>query len=490
MWATTSRISHNSAFGDGGGIYNKTTNTSIGITVRFMKSTLSDNHTDFKNTGGGGLANLGGARFEGSTVSDNVSTFGGGILNWGDLEVVQQSTVSDNQALREGGGVYNGVGMMGDASTIADNTAEESGGGIFSLGDITLTNFTIADNRAVNRDGGGIWNDGSFYENRGDVILTKSVVSGNRAENGFGGGIHSVDGDLDISGSTKEGSSRLYLNRAVWGGAIDNEGGDVTITRTAVTSNRALAGGGGLYNSAGGDAEMVRSVFSRNRADAGGGILNEATLTVDRSTISDNRGSFGGGIQSAGGASITASTLSDNQAEQFGGGVWASNGITIFNSTLSGNTAEYWGGGLFVGAGQATVTWTTFMGNVGGKDALSTLDGGSIYNDSGIAVILSNSILASSRGGNTTSPTFSNCFGPMSVTKTLSDTTCAAASVGDPRLASSLALNLNSSSPYPTWTHALLAATPIMGLACPATDQRGLPHSRTDPCDIGSYEFP
>jgi hypothetical protein len=312
-------------------------------------------------------------------------------------------------------------------------------------------------------------------------------MSRNRAVAGRGGGIYNLSGRVDISGSNASGSSRLHHNRAVWGGAIANEAGNVTVEKTEITSNRALAGGGGLYNTEGGTAVVLGSLFDRNRAIAGGGILNEATLKFAASTLSNNHAFDGGGLLSAADAFITTSTLSENQARNNGGGIWSSNGITIFNSTLSGNTAALWGGGLYVDVGTATVSWTTFMGNDDGDDMFTALEGGSVFGDAGALVNVSSSILSASRGGNTTAPTQSNCFGSIVGSDNLTDTLCGSSPIGNVDLDPDLALNGNANVPYPTLTHRLLSATPVVGTSCPMVDQRGFGRGAT--CDVGSFEL-
>lgn len=112
-----------------------------------------------------------------SVVRDNdSSTFGGGISNWGILDI-NRSEIRNNR-LPEGGG--------GQTS---------QGGGIFNVGVLDIEDSAITENFATR--GGGISNT-----NQGVVSIRNSTVSSNRAFGG-GGGIRNVaDGRVNIASST------------------------------------------------------------------------------------------------------------------------------------------------------------------------------------------------------------------------------------------------------------------------------------------------
>jgi len=56
---------------------------------------------------GRGIFNLGKLTLEESTVSGNISTYGGGIYNYLSTATLTNSTVSGNTANENGGGIYN-----------------------------------------------------------------------------------------------------------------------------------------------------------------------------------------------------------------------------------------------------------------------------------------------------------------------------------------------------------------------------------------------
>ena len=126
-----------------------------------------------------------------SEASDNLTvascTFSGnrssGILNYGTL-LVNDSTFSGNTAaptLRSGGGIYNSSGAVATIqnSTLAGNFAQ-AGGGIANFGTLNLLHCTLSDNTATCCDplsqiGGGIYNSG------GAVRINNSIIAGNSA---------------------------------------------------------------------------------------------------------------------------------------------------------------------------------------------------------------------------------------------------------------------------------------------------------------------
>ncbi len=90
---------------------------------------------------------------DGSAVSANTATNGGGIYNWGMLTVQNGSTIggpaAGNTATTNGGGIYNYSGtIMMDGSRIQNNTAA-NGGGVFNSGVTSVTGSCIVGNSAT-----------------------------------------------------------------------------------------------------------------------------------------------------------------------------------------------------------------------------------------------------------------------------------------------------------------------------------------------------
>jgi CSLREA domain-containing protein len=140
---------------------------------------------------GGGIGNFGGLQIVESTIEGNMTPLGvgngqtesgGGIYNGGSLEV-WSSTISGNKATR-GAGIRNDGGFVDiKASTISGNRANTRGGGIMNSGVMNIIESTIVDNlayaaypRRVDQPpwGGGIYNDGD--KNGGGLIRLSSTI--------------------------------------------------------------------------------------------------------------------------------------------------------------------------------------------------------------------------------------------------------------------------------------------------------------------------
>jgi CSLREA domain-containing protein len=157
-----------------------------------------------------------------SAVRNNRSSvFGGGIQNWGSLDLIDSEVVGNE--LPEGGG--------GQTS---------QGGGIFNAGNLTIERSLIANNFATR--GGGISN-----VNQGRINITNTTISGNRAF-GAGGGIRNVvEGNININAST------ITNNRA------NEPGGDGESERK----------GGGIYNDGEARISMANTILAGNTDNRG-----------------------------------------------------------------------------------------------------------------------------------------------------------------------------------------------------------------------------
>lgn len=177
------------------------------------------------------------------------------------------------------------------------------------------------------------------------------------------------------------------------GGAIATYGtGSVTIGDAAITGSRAGGGGGGGVRSEG-DLTITRTVISGNRAaESGGGVLAIGDLVLEDSTVSGNHAVIGGGLSLEPTAvkyteniDVAATTISGNTAVTRGAGVrvaaaHASDAVTIRQSTISGNAGfpGSSGGGLFVGGtirAEVEVRNSTISGNA------ATRGGGAAFGD-------------------------------------------------------------------------------------------------------------
>lgn len=214
--------------------------------------------------------------------------FGGGILNYGTIRVIN-SDISGNTA-EYGAGIFNHGTATVKNSDISGNNAKGAGGGIYNswVGNLNVVCSQITGNSAVNGNSGFYIGGGIFNYHGGITTIKSSDISGNEAI--YGGGIYN-------SGTMTVENSRLNSNAATYrGGGIFNDG-LLKVKTSAVTMNKA-AQGGGIFNDRYWESTTILrgSCISGNIADFGGGIYNLDTTTITDSHISRNTAANGGGI--------------------------------------------------------------------------------------------------------------------------------------------------------------------------------------------------
>jgi len=405
------------------------------VEAQLANMTVTGGYSD-SYEGAAGIENAGTLVLTSVSVTGNMGTAAGAILNDGSLTLIG-STVSDNEALR-GSGIYNaqeGILIVED-SELLENRAMEHGGGIHNDGVATLTGSTISENSASYSSGGGVLNGPGAT-----LMLSNCRVTGNSA--GFGGG----------GIGTHEGAQ--------------SDDTTTTLIDTLVSGNSSMNVGGGLDNGYPGTLTLVNSNVSENTATwAGGGISSGGTLIVTESTVSENSSQDGGGIVTGGTPSAT---------------------LTLTNSTVSGNTATDRGGGI-LNLGSATLTNSTISGNEATTgDAISSQGAGST--DPAIITIRNTvlegecnlmSSLVSSNGHNIESPGDSCGFDQLTDRVNVS--------------ADDLKLGELAENGGPTMTHALLPGSIAIDLIPEAEcavgeDQRGVERPQGDACDVGAVEM-
>lgn len=146
------------------------------------------------------------------------------------------------------------------------------------------------------------------------------------------------------------GSAPTDILHSHSGGAVYNNGGQVTITDCTLSGNQTTASGSGgaIYNS-GGTLTVRDSTFRRNAATGGGTLHNNGSaIYVDGGTLT-----------------ASDSTFDINDAEDYGGAIYirANAEVTITDSTLEGNGANADGGAIYNNQSKLTVTTSTILGS-------------------------------------------------------------------------------------------------------------------------------
>lgn len=202
---------------------------------------------------------------------------------------------------------------------------------------------------------------------------------------GDGGAIYS-NGNLTITNSEISGNKARYD-----GGAIYSGGGMNTITNSQISDNVAYDDGGALY-SVEGVITISNSEISGNTAARGGAIYqDETTITIINSTLSNNIATYGGGgtiYNDDGDLTIRNSTISGNKSfEDDGGAIYNDFGTTTISQTAlyDNNAYEFTGGGLFNFDGEVYIDDSTIRNN-------SARYGGGLYSNDGLIKITNSTI--------------------------------------------------------------------------------------------------
>lgn len=383
----------------------------------------------------------------------------------------------------------------GTAATISGLTIKHGRSGPELAGD-TNTSCPATAPKAAN-PGGGILD-------RGTLTLTNDTFTDNMSA-GNGGAVDDQGGLLTVAGSIFSANhachaTSLTLDGSGYGGAIDESGNnDVKIDSSTISGNTAQADGGGVTES----------------------TISDPTITITNSTISSNHtDQDGGGIagEGSGTFSLFADLLSANTATRNGGGIGGNDRDQVVDTTITGNfagcpstnpatcgTSGSGDGGGIENAGSAvTISFSTINNNnaLGGS-------GGNLVNDDSATFALDNSIVTGGIADGSAENCADNGGAFTSNGHNLFDdkgTDCA----DNPGPASTDLLNKKpklgalADNGGPTKTEALLKGSPAVDAASAAlcqtepvsptaatpspVDQRGISRPQGPGCDIGAFE--
>lgn len=230
----------------------------------------------------------------------------------------------------DGGGIRNAGRLTLRLCEVTGNHAGDDGGGVFSTGSLRLVSTRLGGNRA-NDSGGAIVSEGELF-------LSSCLLEANTADNG--GAIYNDDALLTIEDSTFRDNS---ADDTPGGGAIDNDnGGEVSITRSTLAGNRSASGGGAIEND--GKLTILACTLSGNTAAVGGGAIEHTAGILDlaSSTLAGNSAKHGGAIDGDGTSTIRLNccTVANNHASDKGGGIEETTGTLLLeNSIVGANTA-------------------------------------------------------------------------------------------------------------------------------------------------------
>ena len=223
-------------------------------------------------------------------------------------------------------------------------SGEAYGGGLLNFGTLQVSNTTFSGNTAGDSGGGAIYNDGT-------LTLTNCTFTSNTVtDGGQGGGIQNA-GSGTLSVTNGMFTSNTAADDAS-GAGIGNSG-VATVSGSTFSNNTAASDGGGIYNSEEGTLTVLDSSFTNNTCSSdGAGIDQDGTATISDSTFSGNMcGSEGGAMDNKGTLiDMINCTLYGNTAQSDGGGLKTSGAAMIVNCTITANrvisTSGILGGGI------------------------------------------------------------------------------------------------------------------------------------------------
>ena len=224
---------------------------------------------------------------------------------------------------------------------------------------------------------------GEFYVS--GISNTTSIIDANNLWSLFNA--DSTDGEnreLELSSLNVQNAVINVLSGRLNGSALYLNGEKSLVkTNTTVFNNNSAFSGGAIYNN-GGELTLLTTELTNNsaRIDGGAVYLNEGKSKIENSTLVNNTASSNAGAvyNKSSDAEITSSLLSANSAKN-GGAVYNENELSITDTRFDGNSATASGGAVY-NAGTLNIIAsetgkTLFYNN-------KAAHGGDIYNDNGI----------------------------------------------------------------------------------------------------------
>lgn len=275
---------------------------------------------------GGAIINEGDVRFNGpvSFVENTAGKIGGAVCNLNTLNMAAESTFSKNTA-GVGGGFYNeGIASLGKASFI-ENAAADGGGAVFNVHQLTFADGAVFSGNSAT-DGGAVYND--FSEDKdGNAVSAGSLAfnggarfTGNTAS-GLGGAIYNTRSitlnpgagqEIVFSGNTDStGSNAIFMGD---GSSLDITGDGKVVFDDALSSQSATptlkkTGSGELLLNASMDGFLGTAAFEDGRTEIAQKWLIKNTVTITGGRLEMPAFSFvaqGEGNNVAGGKLILA----------------------------------------------------------------------------------------------------------------------------------------------------------------------------------------
>lgn len=314
--------------------------------ANITNSTLTQNVSG--RFGGAIFVNQGSATINGSIISNNTATVGGGIyFNTGTSFTIANTDIIGNESIepndtRGAGGVLINPDVIGSftGGSVANNTALKNGGGLY-----INQRSQIAFNHVLLTGNTTSVNGGAIFANINSVInIIDCEVADNIASNGAGLFINS-NATITLS------LSRIFANQAnLNGGGVYFNNETSTIFDQCTIFENIAANGGGVFVNLDAELQIIESIIRNNRVTVSGGgvfVNNRTQVVFTNVQITDNyAGETGGGIftNTNSQTSITETLIERNEAVKVGGGIFNTGQLAFTGSNSVGetgiNTAE------------------------------------------------------------------------------------------------------------------------------------------------------
>jgi hypothetical protein len=242
---------------------------------------------------------------------------------------------------------------------------------------------------------------GAIFNNGGNLTLNNVTIQNNVAQGGNG-----AKGAAGTNGGNGQNGG---AGQDALGGGIYSLGGSLTISHSTLTSNQALGGNGGTGGTGATFTGTGGSGGQGGAAQGGGLYAQNGTLSLSASALASNQAIGGhGGQGGTGGAGLrlggTGGVGGPGGAGQ-GGGIYANNlALTVTGSSATVNHARGGNGGNG-GDGGSPARYFTASGGNGGMGATGGAgQGGGIFASGGLVSLststLSGNFLQGAVGGN------------------------------------------------------------------------------------------
>lgn len=323
---------------------------------------------------GGAIINEGDVRFNGpvSFVENTAGKIGGAVCNLNTLNMAAESAFSKNTA-GVGGGLYNeGIASLGKASFI-ENAAADGGGAVFNVHQLTFADGAVFSGNSAT-DGGAVYNDFSADKD-GNVVSDGSLTfnggarfTGNTAS-GLGGAIYNTRAvtlnpgagqEIVFSGNTDStGSNAIFMGdgsslditgdgKVVFDDALSSQSATPTLKKTGsgeLLLNASMDGFLGTASFEGGLTEIVQKWLIKNTVTITGGRLKMPEFSFaaqgEGNNVAGGKLILAGGILETGTGQIFTNGLNAEGDNKDPGAVklrddnWSFNsGLIAFNDAL------------------------------------------------------------------------------------------------------------------------------------------------------------